>query len=741
MNSDPLDDDFPTPPTPAVPELHRPRLVDDLDDRSPEEAPGFDQAGTADPDTDASGGELLVVRGYRPPVEQRAVIPDWLRDRDTRRDGIVWAAGYLKHWTLFHLARLPLYYARLVGRSPFGLWRLVCAVARWVADRESLPTREALLHSVSSDSRGAHDLWLVRDAHRRAVRFRFIVAGVMGAVLLTVGLVILAGLSTPTFFLTVATMLAVLGLTGLDTDKRITDRAADRAEIPQLTSEVIVTALASLGIAKINQAVKALEDKAIGFPEPIVRHGSGWRADIDLPHGVTAGDIIDRRSSLASGLRRKLGCVWPEGDPDHHEGRLVLFVADRPLSESATVAWPLMTRGQVDLFDPVPVGVNQRGEEVTVTLMFASGVIGAVPRMGKTFLLRLLCLAAALDPRTESHVFNFKGGADLAAFEHTAHSYRTGEAPDDIAYALAALRAVKADMARRYQTLAGLPKEQRPESKVTSELASHRSLGLWPVLVAVDECQKLFEDPEHGKEATEICADLVRRGPAVGIMAWFATQRPDADSLPKGIADNAMLRFCLKVMAQPANDMVLGTSMYKAGYRATMFTRGDVGIAYMAGEGNDPVIVRSAYIDDPAADTIALRAQAAKKAAEWLTGYAADEDLTVDDETDSILDHLQAVWPFGQDKVWCDTLAERLAEQWPGTYDAWSGEQVTSAVKPHGISTRQVKRQGQNKRGLSVIDLRQAVAERQPPPLELGIELDDLLAPTTNNGDDIDPAA
>ncbi len=86
-------------------------------------------------------------------------------------------------------------------------------------------------------------------------------------------------------------------------------------------------------------------------------------------------------------------------------------------------------------------------------------------------------------------------------------------------------------------------------------------------------------------------------------------------------------------------------------------------------------------------------------------------------------------------------LAERLAEQWPGTYDAWNGEQVTSAVKPHGISTRQVKRQGQNKRGLAVIDLRQAVAERQPPPLELGIELDDLLAPTTNSGDDIDPAA
>ncbi|MYV50306.1 cell division protein FtsK, partial [Streptomyces sp. SID2888] len=67
---------------------------------------------------------------------------------------------------------------------------------------------------------------------------------------------------------------------------------------------------------------------------------------------------------------------------------------------------------------------------------------------------------------------------------------------------------------------------------------------------------------------------------------------------------NAILRFCLKVMGQPANDMVLGTSMYKSGYRATMFSRSDRGICWMAGEGDDPRIVASAFVDAVAAEQV-----------------------------------------------------------------------------------------------------------------------------------------
>ena len=63
----------------------------------------------------------------------------------------------------------------------------------------------------------------------------------------------------------------------------------------------------------------------------------------------------------------------------------------------------------MDLFKAVPFGTDQRGRPVTVTLMFASGVIGSIPRMGKTFLLRLLALIAALDARAELHLYRPEG--------------------------------------------------------------------------------------------------------------------------------------------------------------------------------------------------------------------------------------------------------------------------------------------------------------------------------------------
>jgi S-DNA-T family DNA segregation ATPase FtsK/SpoIIIE len=85
--------------------------------------------------------------------------------------------------------------------------------------------------------------------------------------------------------------------------------------------------------------------------------------------------------------------------PHEHEGRLILWVGDKPMNETTKPPWPLLKDGQVDLFKPVVFGNDQRMRDIVVCLMFASVVIGSIPRMGKTFLLRLLLLIAALDPR------------------------------------------------------------------------------------------------------------------------------------------------------------------------------------------------------------------------------------------------------------------------------------------------------------------------------------------------------
>jgi S-DNA-T family DNA segregation ATPase FtsK/SpoIIIE len=70
---------------------------------------------------------------------------------------------------------------------------------------------------------------------------------------------------------------------------------------------VITRALGSLGIAGIDRWLR--DGRALVFPSPVREDGPGWRAEVDLPFGVTAAQVIERREQLASGLRRPLGAV------------------------------------------------------------------------------------------------------------------------------------------------------------------------------------------------------------------------------------------------------------------------------------------------------------------------------------------------------------------------------------------------------------------------------------------------
>ncbi|WKK26970.1 cell division protein FtsK [Streptomyces olivoreticuli] len=507
-----------------------------------------------------------------------------------------------------------------------------------------------------------------------------------------------------------------MGWLGQPADAPVIRRAVEIPRAHKLTSDIVLRALGALGIAAINQA-QSKGGSGFSFTAPITRDGAGWRAEGDLPYGVTVTDVIDKRDRLASGLRRPLGCVWPEAVPDEHTGRLVLWVGDEDMSKAKKPTWPLLKGGTVDLFKAAPYGTDQRGRWVDVTLMYVSGIIGAIPRMGKTFLLRQLLLIASLDPRAELHVFDMKGTGDLGPLERVAHSYRAGEDDEDILYALRDLRALRDELRRRAKVIRDLPRDICPESKVTSDLASKKSLGLHPIVAGADECQVWFEHPEHGKEFEEICTDLVKRGPALGITLLLATQRPDAKSLPTGISANASSRWCLKVMGQLENDMVLGTSAYKRGVRATMFAWDDKGIHYFVGEGADARIVAAAYVDAPTADVIALRAYKLRKEAGLLSGHALGEEPEADTPSFDLLRDIAAVVSAKESKAWNETVAARLAELRPDVYGGWAAEQLTSALKPYGVRTVQLwgtteDGKGANRRGIKRADIVKAIAER-----------------------------
>ncbi|MER7324729.1 cell division protein FtsK [Streptomyces lydicus] len=643
--------------------------------------------------------------------KRKPVLAGWLTNRRDFLATARHAGANLGYAALFHGVRTPVYAGRLAGMAPRGTCRFIASTNRWIWDREAAPLRAYAVQTEDAEE-------YIRLARLRAGRVRLRGLVTLVALVFGVGFALWLYVMAPALLYAFAAGgVLLLGLAGQQPDAPVVGPAVLKTEVQKLTGSIVLRGLESIGNARITAAIKKGGDmNGMRFTSEIVRDGPGYRADLDLPYGVTPEDIMEARKPLASGLRRKVGCVWPAPDPTEHEGRLVLWVGDKPMNETTKPAWPYLKAGQVDLFKPVVFGNDQRMRDVAVTLMFAAVVVGSIPRMGKTFLMRLFLLIAALDPRAEIHAFDFKGTGDFGALEPVCHRYRAGEEDEDIEYVLDALRELKEELRRRAKVIKNLPTSRCPESKVTPELANDKSLGLHPIVAGFDECQVPFEHEEHGKEIEAICTDLVKRGPALGIVTLFGTQRPDAKSLPTGISANAVLRFCLKVMGQPANDMVLGTSMYKAGYRATMFSRSDRGICWMAGEGDDPRIVASAFVDAVAAGTVVARARTLREEYGNVTGHAIGQAPEKSTGAD-ILSDVLAVIPATEKAVWCERIAARLIELRPEMYEGWKGENVTAALKPWGIKPGQVWGQtddgdGKNRRGIERADITAAITRR-----------------------------
>ena len=126
----------------------------------------------------------------------------------------------------------------------------------------------------------------------------------------------------------------------------------------------------SLGIAQINAVLKPdKEGRAPGHPVHLRRDAR--RAGLVVPAGPAArgqrvSDILARRESLASGLRRPLSATWPAGVPEEHPGRLDLWVGMHDISKQKPPPCPLLKARQTDLFDVIPFGTDPRLRPVKV---------------------------------------------------------------------------------------------------------------------------------------------------------------------------------------------------------------------------------------------------------------------------------------------------------------------------------------------------------------------------------------
>lgn len=636
-------------------------------------------------------------------VERRPVVATWLRDSQTRVRAVRWGVGYVWHLLAFHALRVPLYLLRAAVFIPRGSLRIAGRVVGWATDARSVPLIVAAQRA--DDPKEYRALLAASQARSRP---RLIALAVAMVAALVAVWVLWASTSTcttdPTGVTACSTtwwprllLLAAVALlcarAGQNPDRPLMEHAALPGRVRRLSTGIVARAFIAAKLAS--------EKDPITFTGPPVRDGAGWRVVIDLPYGVTAEQAIDKRGALASGLDVDDRCVFlarVRGAAGSAR-RLSVWVADSdPLAVPAGPS-PLIRAARVNFWEGFPFGLDERGELVTLNVLWSALLVGAVPRQGKSFSARLIALAAALDPHVRLHVYDLKGSPDWTAFRHVAHRWGLGDVPDPdtgvdpVKALLDDMLELRAEVDHRYRTLRRLPAEVVPEGKLTEQLARAKTAGMPLVLVVIDEVQRAFTHKEYGDELAEVLEDLVKVAPGAGIIVEAATQKPDAKSTPTGFRDQFTIRFALYVTNRDASEAVLGAGAGGEGLHAHKLNPEAKGTGLLRGTGDTMQggrTVRTFLADGGDAEAICLRARTLRSDAGTLSGAALGEmPEAVPAQQYSPAADLLVV--FGtDDKAHSDVLCSRLAEQWPDRYAEWKPAQLSAALKPLKVRTKQV---------------------------------------------------
>lgn len=700
--------------------------------------------------------------------------PEWLRTWDGFRSTAGLAVKRATYRTTRFLLHLPVLVALLVLYSPRGLGRLTAIVSRYLYDYDSATVRHA--HAGNMETAEYVKAQNVRKANLKA---RWMVAGTALFVLLVpvlawtfpAALAVLAGLAVfvwtvklipgkemwelgvaaglafgawwvtpllaaripapPLWAVLGVAVVAVLALgwvgrpAGRQMVKKTDLAAAKIMEKP--TAPMIIEALCSLGNSKMSVKTQEETRTQVGLIIDGVRSGPGWQFHLLLPKGVTAAWVMEKRAELAGAMRFPLGTVWPSVGT-HNPAHLVLNITDKDLKDVDQEPWPLLCAERVDISKPQPVGTNQQGDWVTAQLAYANVIIGAVPRVGKTFFLRELLMMAGLDPHVQTYVIDGKGTGDLSPCAVYAHRYQRGvrsTRPELIEKVREMVRELRREMDRRADIIDSLPHDECPESKVTGDLIKGRpDLNLGWIVFALDETQMVFgygdaDNKEHKKIRQELKAgveELVKLGPALGIIVILATQDVVEDTVPNQVSRMAVIRMCMKVEDDKSNNRILGAGAYGRGLNATMFTQDDLGIGYLKSEGATPQIVRTVWgLDKPACEALAYRARQLRIDAGTLTGDAIGEQGEAAFEVDLLADVRDVMNNPPVPRMHLLTLNDRLSLLRPTTWGHLDPESLGGILRAAGVPVVQVKLEGRNTSGVRREDLAVAATSNIDP--------------------------
>jgi S-DNA-T family DNA segregation ATPase FtsK/SpoIIIE len=627
--------------------------------------------------------------------ERRPIVPASLRSRAGRRSLLTLAAAYATHGALFHGTRTPWYGVKVAWYAPQGLVKTVYRAGHWASAEEgNWHLRQ------QAASRGDADTFLALDRHRmKSAAARWWIVAIVTVVTAVAALVGWFTVPTVPKAAVLIGLAVVLARLGRPSDKPIVDRAFNAARFIRLTAELTRAALVAAGAG-----IK--DGSAVKFNREIYRDGPGYMAEVTLPTGVIAENVIDKRDYLSAGFQLPVAQVWPEPVKGAHPGVLGIWVADRPVDRMKQPPSPLLTTARLDFWGPIPYGDDVRMRPVNWRLDERNSMFGGMPGSGKTLAARDVGLGAALDPLVRFAISELKGSGDMDPLEPLCIDGMYASGADEQAKdrTMRILYWLDRECERRPPAIRKWAAKGLNSVNKLNRAITEADPSLFPLVAIFDEIQELFADAERGKEAKALLTSIIKRGRSQGIHVMLATQRIDKESVPKGISSNVSNRIALAVPSHVEVDLILGTGAYSRGARPTTFVPpadGDnpwAGWGYLAGRDQP---VRASYIDNAAAEAIVKRALA-------LRGDIPTFDVDDVPDRDVLRDVIRVFATVGRPGMHWQQLAELLAEQMPQLYAGVTGEVVSAQLRAKGVSSEVVSVEGRNARGCRRTDVEAA---------------------------------
>ncbi|MFI5958137.1 FtsK/SpoIIIE domain-containing protein [Cryptosporangium sp. NPDC051539] len=271
-------------------------------------------------------------------------------------------------------------------------------------------------------------------------------------------------------------------------------------------------------------------------------NASGLRLRLRLARGQTARQAMAATEGIASGLGARPGSVRVEADPYRADRVVVRVVENDPLAHP--IRYPLP--GALSIRRPIPLGVTEDGDPLSVLLRGRNVLVGGVTGSGKSGVLNVLLGGLTACPDVVLWGIDLKGGMELMPWMRCLQwlAVEPHQVMKMLTDALVELDRRTAWMTARGQRL-WAPSPEHPA-----------------LLIVVDEWAEL------PPAAAPLVDSIARRGRSVCVNLLAATQRPTQKAMQGDAVRSQMdVRIGLRVREPRDTDLILGQGHYSAGWR------------------------------------------------------------------------------------------------------------------------------------------------------------------------------